>query len=164
MGAPPSVEAQLSSLDVTAEQRAGVSELADRLYGHVLRLVDLDRLYQLEQCLWSELGRQRIHDEMGDLATSLLAEALHRVGHAPERHAKTTPVGISPDEVIAAEYDDACLMCRNDVADMEYRHSGRCCEDLARNAEDKEWLQLVKDAAKRWRADNATSLRRFGLM
>src|SRR5690606_28615534 len=102
-------------------------------------------------------------DDMGDLATALMAEALFQVGHWPERNIATIPDSISPDEVIAAEYDENCLMCRADVVDMEYRRSGRCCEDLARDAEDKEWLAMQRQAAADWRTENLAALRRFAL-
>lgn len=159
---PPPVEVQLSTRKVTAEQAARVADLADRIFGHMLRVVDLDRLYQIEQCLWSELDRLDMDDESGDLATALLAEALHRVGYRPERHANMIPDGISDDEVIAAEYDDDCLMCRNDAADMEHRLSGQRCGDQ-RAVEDKDLRNFMEGAAKAWRVQHAAALRRFGL-
>ncbi len=160
---PRSLEAQLSSAALTAQQAVEVAELADRLYNHVLRVIDLGRLSQLEQCIWSELDQMNIDDELGELATALLAEALGRVGHAPERHVNPIPIGISEDEVLAAEYDDDCRMCRSEVADMEYRLSGQRCQDLASDAEDDDMCRFNEQAAQAWRAENAEALRRFGL-
>lgn len=162
--APPSVAAQLSAAGVTAEQQAQLADLADRIYGHALRVVDLDRLYQLEQCVWSELSRLEIHDGACDLATALLSEALHRVGYGSDRQASMIPDGISGDEVIAAEYDDACLICQYEVADMQYRLSGQKCCDLQRDAEDRDLRRFMEQTARAWRAENAAALRRFGLL
>jgi len=160
---PPTVEAQLSSSGVTMDQRAGIAVLADRIYGHVLRVVMLDRLYMVEQIVWGELLRLGFPDESGELATALLSEALHRVGYSPERCVSTIPDGISEDEILAAEYDDDCVFCRCEVADMQYRLSGRKCHDLQRDAEEQDLRQFFEQAAKAWRADNAEALRRFGL-
>lgn len=159
--APRPVDVQLT--DVTAEQRAGIAVLADRIFGHVLRVVMLERLYMIEQIVWGELSRLGLEDESGDLATALVAEALHRVGYSTERCASTIPEGISDDEVLAAEYDDDCVFCRCEVADMTYRLSGRKCHDLQRDAEDKDLRRFRGQAAKAWRADHAAALRRFGL-
>jgi hypothetical protein len=159
-----SVAAQLDTAGVAPQARSGITDLADRIYGHVLRIVDLDRLYQLEQCVWSELDRLRIDDENGDLATSLLAEALHRVGCEPERQYKSVPDGITEEEQLAAGFDEACLMCLHEAADLEYRMSGRRSEDLSQLAEDKEWRALEAHAAKAWRAKHAAELRRFEVM
>jgi hypothetical protein len=158
-----SVAAQLSAMGASKEQHAALDELAERILAHVLRTIHREALYRVEQCVWSELDRLEIPDEMGDLATALLAEALFRVARSPERNLQTVPPGISPYEVIAAEYDDTCLMCREEVADMEYRLSGRCCDDLAREAKDKEWVAIQRKAAADWRAKNAAALRRFDL-
>ena len=61
----------------------------------MLRVVDLDRLFQIEQCIWSELQRLGIDDDLGEVAESLLADALHRVGRSPERNCVMIPDGIS---------------------------------------------------------------------
>jgi hypothetical protein len=159
-----SVPDLLDAMGLAADIRDGVTALSDRIYGHVLRVIDLDRLYQLEQCVWSELDRLRIDDEDGDLATSLLAAALHRVGCAPERQCKTVPDGITEEEEIAAGFDEACLMCQHEVADLEYRMSGRRCEHLTQLPADKEWRALQARAAKAWRAEHADALRRFDVM
>lgn len=159
-----SLSEQLDAMGVSGAIRDGVTALAERIYGHVLRVVDLDRLYQLEQCLWSELDRLRVADDDGDLATSLLATALYRVGCAPERHCKTVPDGITEEEQIAAGFDEACMMCQHDLADLEYRMSGRRCEHLTQLAADKEWRAIQARAAKDWRAEHADALRRFDVM
>jgi hypothetical protein len=161
--APPTLGALLCSLEVSADQAAGMAELADRVYGHMLRVIDLDRLFAIEQCVWSELSRLGIHDEDGGVATTLLAEALHRVGHTPDRYVNMIPDGITPDEVMAAEYDDDCVMCLDEAADFEYRRSGRKCQDLHRDAEDKDFRRLMERAASSWRQQHAEALRRFGL-
>jgi hypothetical protein len=155
---------ELLPANASAEQRARLADLAERLFGHVMRVVDLQALYQLDQCLWSELDMLRVEDDEGELAKAMVAEALHRVGRSPDRHACDVPQGISPDEVIAAGYQESCLMCRQEVADMEYRHSGRCCQDQQKQASDKEWRKLLDDAAKQWRDRNAAALRKFGLL
>lgn len=160
---PASVAARLSAIGASAEQCAATAELAERIVGHVVRAVDRDALFRVEQCVWSELGRLRIPDDEGDLATALLAEALFQVAYWPERNIVTIPAEISSDEVIAAEYDDECIMCRAEVADMKYRRSGQRCEDLAREAEDKEWVAMQRQAAEDWRAENIEALRRFEL-
>jgi hypothetical protein len=160
--APPSVAEQLSSSQLSVEQQAQVAVLAERVYGHVLRVVDLDLLYGLEQVLWSELDRLKIRDNDGDLATALLSEALHRVGHAPDRHVDMIPEGIRPDEIVAAYYDEDCLLCRHELADIQSRTSGQQCDDLARH-EDKEWRALQARERAKWRAEHADALRRFGL-
>jgi hypothetical protein len=159
-----SVSAQLDVAGASPQARTGITELADRLYGHVLRAIDLGRLFQLEQCVWSELDRLKIRDDEGDLANALLAEVLHRVAYAPERHINSVPAGIPQEEIIAAEFDEACLMCQHDAKDLEYRMSGRRCDDLYRQAEDKEWRALQAQAAEQWRTKHATALRRFEVM
>jgi hypothetical protein len=153
----------LSAAELTDDQRERVAELADRVYRHVLRVVDLGRLFQLEQCLWCELAQLDIEDESGGVATALLAEALRRVGHSPERHVTTIPPGVGADEVMAAEYDDDCAMCRYEADDFEYRMSGRRCQDLERDAADPVLRQLVERSAEAWRAEHIEALRRFGL-
>ena len=162
LAGPPGFHTEIAARGLTGEPRARLAKIEEWLLGYVLRVIDLARLYQLEQCLWSELDRAKIHDE-GDIADALLAAVFVRVASGPHRHANSIPHGITGDEVMAAEYDDECLMCRHETSDLEYRLSGRKCQDLQRDAVDTEMRRFMDQAAKRWREEHATALRRFGL-
>lgn len=159
-----SVEDVLATLRAKPEQRTAVAALAERLYGHVFRAVDGVLLYAIEQILWSEIDRTGVHDEEGALATALIAEALARVGHDPERSHGSIPRDITPAERIAAAYDDDCLLCRYEINEAIARESGQRCCDLEAATPDEEWEELQAQAAAGWRARNADALRRFGLL
>jgi hypothetical protein len=160
---PQTVEEFLAAADASPEQREKVTALVERLYGHMLRVVDLGRLFQLDQCLWSEIEKIDLDDEEGALASALIAGALAQVGRGPERHGSFIPEGISPDEVMAADYDDQCLMCQWEAADLRDRMSGKRCEDLTHRAEKRDLDAFMHRAADRWRIENQAALRRFGL-
>ena len=159
-----SVADVLAKLRAKPEQHAAVAALAERLYGHVFRAVDGVLLYAIEQILWSEIDRAGVHDEEGELATALLAEALFRVGYDPERSHGSIPRDITPAERIAAAYDDDCLMCRYEINEAIARESGQRCCELEAAEPDREWAKLQAQAAAGWRARNAEALRRFGLL
>jgi len=159
----PSVDQVLSHLGVDDVHHARVRALAQRLYGHVFRTVDGRMLYEVEQILWSEIDRLGIHDEQGDLATALIAEALFRVGHDPERCHDSIPLGVTPAEQIAAAYEDDCLLCRHELREAIARESGQRCGELEHARPDAEWIECQEAAADAWRARHVDALRRFGL-
>lgn len=157
---PRAVDDALAAIEATPAQRDQVRALAERLYGHVFRAVARDALYGIEQLLWSELDRLEVPDDLGDVASALLAEALFRLAFDPARSCQTTPSPITELERIAADYDDDCLLCRHDLDEARRRHArGGAAED----DDDEEWAQLEAEAARGWRARHADALRRFGL-
>lgn len=64
-------------------------------YRHVLRTIDLDALFGLEQMLWSELQALDLfnEDQMLDISNAILARALERVARDPLRSMKEGTIG-----------------------------------------------------------------------
>jgi hypothetical protein len=64
-------------------------------YRHLLRAIDLDALFELEQLLWSELEDLELFtdDQVLDLANAILTRALERVAHDPLRSMRQGTIG-----------------------------------------------------------------------
>jgi len=75
------------------DRRLGALERA--FYRHLLRAIDLDALFCLEQALWSELQELELFtdDQVLDLSNAILARALERVAHDPVRSMKQGTLG-----------------------------------------------------------------------
>ena len=84
-------------------------------YRHLVRAIDLDAMFGLEQLLWTELQELELFtdDQVLDLANAILARALERVACDPLRSMREGKIG--PDgqivEVPEAPHGD-CPFCR----------------------------------------------------
>lgn len=154
-----SVDELLVTLNASPEAKAKIDQLREKLYGHVLRLVDLDVLYAIEQMLWSLVGRTGVDDEESVLTNALLAEALANVPYDPERNGCTTPHGITDEEILAVEYDETCELCQHDLGEVARRRAGST--DRFEDWADPELQSMHAAAATRWRQDHADALQRF---
>jgi hypothetical protein len=156
------LEHELDAQRASAAQRAKVRDLGERLYWHVLRVIDLGALYGLEQSVWSELSAIGLADEECELAKRLLSDALRGIAERADRHASDIPAGITRDEQVAAGYDDDCMLCRNEMAEIQN------CRAHGSDANDEdpdfdELASLATGAAQRWRDAHVAVLRRFRL-
>lgn len=145
---------------ITALSRAlyaepkGLGAIADAFYNHVLEALDLAALDGLEQELWSVLDAAGIHDEVGDISSKIVRDAIIRLADDPMRHISTVPYGITKAEAKAAAFDDGCPFCVLEAArpapSPEDEHAlgdCDCCDMLARD----------------WRAEHAEALARAGI-
>ncbi len=75
------------------DRELGVLERA--FYRHLLRAIDLDALFELEQMLWAELQeRARLTDpQVLDLSNAILTRALERVSRDPLRSIREGTLG-----------------------------------------------------------------------
>lgn len=83
-------------------------------YRHLLRVIDLDALFELEQLLWAEIEEIRpfTDDQVLDVANAMLARALERVAHDPLRSMKLGARGPGGQLVEAPEaLHEACPFC-----------------------------------------------------
>jgi hypothetical protein len=64
-------------------------------YRHLLRAIDLDALFGLEQMLWCELQELELFtdDQVLDISNAILSRALERVAHDPRRSMKEGTIG-----------------------------------------------------------------------
>jgi hypothetical protein len=94
-------------------RRAKLADLEEQLYGHVLDAIDFDALFQLEQLLWGLIDQRGIDDQDGELADSLIVDAINRAAHDDARHCTIAPPpGMTEAETRAARFDEACPFCR----------------------------------------------------
>jgi hypothetical protein len=83
-------------------------------YRHLLRAIDLDALFELEQLLWSELDEVApfTDEQVLDLANAMLARALERVAHDPVRSMRLGTRGPGGQLVEAPEAPhEGCPFC-----------------------------------------------------
>ena len=68
----------------------GLAVLERAFYRHLLRTIDLDALFGLEQMLWSELQESGLFtdEQVLDLSNAVLARAFERVAHDPPRRTR----------------------------------------------------------------------------
>jgi hypothetical protein len=64
-------------------------------YRHLLRAIDLDALFGLEQMLWCELQELELFtdDQVLDISNAILSRALERIAHDPRRSMKEGTIG-----------------------------------------------------------------------
>ena len=69
-------------------------------YRHLLRAIDLDALFELEQLLWNRLQALELFtdDQVLDLSNALIARTLDRVAHEPLRSMRPGTAG--PDGAV----------------------------------------------------------------
>lgn len=156
----PSVGELLCRLDAPPEQSRKVRDLGERLVGHVLRAIDRSKLDLVEQMLACELMQLGVPDDEMELQRALVADALFRIGHMSDRVVDLVPPGITEAERIAAELDDDCPMCHWELeqAKRQLEAGGDDWDE-----DHDEWRELMADAARSWRRENAEALTRFGL-
>ncbi|MBL0218146.1 MAG: hypothetical protein IPQ07_30225 [Myxococcales bacterium] len=132
--------------------RPDLGELTKQLYGHVMDAIDFAALFQLEQLLWSLLPDRGIHDEEGELASQLIAEAIVRASKDPARHISFVPPGITKAEAKAVDFDEHCPFCQLEAAapSDDHDHGGEPCA-------------LCDDLARMWREEHAEVLRKRGV-
>src|SRR3954468_22277592 len=80
-------------------------KLERQLFAHVRELGDLRTLSGLEQVLYCVLADELDEDLALDLSRMLVAQAVERVIHDPERGVSSVPRGISLAERLAAFFE-----------------------------------------------------------
>lgn len=93
--------------------------LEHALYRHLIELVDLDAVFDLEQALWARLeDLEALPDELVlDVANTLIARAFERLGHDPARALRDGVV--QPDGSVApapAAPHGECPLCERGAA------------------------------------------------
>jgi len=91
-------------------------------YRHVLRVIDLDALFNLEQHLWSLLQDQSqlTDDQVLDLSSVIIERALERVGRDPIRAMKEGVMGPGGHIIPAPEEPhERCPFCDGEPEDGE---------------------------------------------
>ena len=86
-------------------------------YRHVLRVIDLDALFDLEQQLWSRLQDQGqlTDDQVLDLSNAIIERALERVGRDPTRAVRVGVIGPGGGIIPAPEEPhERCPFCDGD--------------------------------------------------
>lgn len=114
------------------DRALGVLERA--FYRHLLRVIDLDALFGLEQLLWDELhGRNAFNDEQVlDLSNAILARALDRVAFDPVRSMKEGVPGPGGFLVELPEEPHAdCPFCKRAARFAEGTRGGGITRELA---------------------------------
>ena len=134
---------------------AGLKDLRERLYQHVLDTIDWGVLFGYEQVLWSLLPRLGYRDEDGKLAEAMVRDAVVRAASDPMRNITDVPYGVTPEEKRAVEREDDCPLC--EAAEVMTRDAHNpdvsdcpCCSDMV-----TEWRmqhEAVLRKAGLWRA------------
>ena len=104
-------------------------------YRHVLRVIDLDALFGLEQQLWSRLQEQGLtDDQVLDLSNTIIERALERVGRDPIRAMKEGVMGpgghITPSPEAPHE---SCPFCDGEPDDGEPEDGAGSADDGGRD-------------------------------
>lgn len=130
---------------------AGIGAIADAFYNHVRETLDLEALNRIEQELWSVLDAAGIEDELGELSSKMVRDAIIRLADDPMRNISDVPYGITEEEAAAVAYDDECPFCVLEAAQpkTEPAHDDDC--------------SCCAMIAAEWRAQHAEVLARAGL-
>ena len=99
-----------------------IQEIERAFYRHLLRVIDLDALFDLEQQLWSQLQDRRplTDDQVLDLANAIIARALERVGRDPIRAMKGGAAGPDGRVIPVPEAPhEQCPFCDGEPEDGE---------------------------------------------
>ena len=146
-------EARRLAKELYARERK-IGALVDCAYDHVFDAIDFDAMFRFEHILIGLLGELGIEDSNGDLAETIVRDAIVRAASDPDRHVSHVPFGISKAEAAAAAFDPECPLCVLEAArpaEPEPDHlegECTCCDMMARD----------------WRAENAEALARAGLV
>jgi len=147
---------------MSGADRERLGKLEDQLYNHVVDKLDFVGLYQLEQLLWGLLDLRGIHDEDGELAKTLIVDAVTRAVRDPASYFPSSPPpGITEAEAKAVAFEEACPFCT-----MEANHAAYLADPAnaaAEAADAAEMVALAEPAARAWRARHAEVLARRGL-
>lgn len=131
---------------------ASLAELTASLYNHVLEAIDFGALYTFEQLLWSLLPEQGVDDEDGEIASTMIRDAIIKAASDPMRNVSTVPYGVTKEEEKAVAFDENCFFCVYEAAnpseDDTYQDGEcGCCDAMARD----------------WREEHAHVLSRRGV-
>jgi hypothetical protein len=146
-------EARTLAKELYARERR-VGAFADCAYKHVVEAIDFDAIYRFEQILIGLLGEVGIHDEDGELAETIIRDAIVRAANDPDRDISDVPFGITKAEAAAVAFDPSCPICVLEAARPPESEAPdhvdgecECCDMMARD----------------WRAEHAEALARAGL-
>jgi hypothetical protein len=128
---------------------ASLEDLTTRLYNHVFQTIDFGAIYMFEQMLWSLLPELGIRDEEGEVAATMIRDAIIKAASDPMRNISDVPYGITKEEEKAVNFEEDCFFCVYEAKnprenDAYVDGECACCDSVA-----QDWREQHADVLKK---------------